>query len=50
LWITAFFFPTLHVTHFTVSAFRQPISKFVCVWRATAGSDAAGVKTNLARK
>jgi hypothetical protein len=48
--ITAFFFLARHVTHFTVPAFIQPISKFVCVWGGTAVCDAAGVKTNLARK
>src|SRR4030095_11817909 len=48
--ITAFFFSALHVTHFAVSTFIQPISEFICVWRGAAGRDAAGVKTNSASK
>src|SRR6266508_6195579 len=44
--VTALFFTTLHVTHFAMCAFIQPISKFVCVWRGTTACDATGIKTN----
>jgi hypothetical protein len=48
--VAALFFPALHVTHFALSAFMQPISKLICMRRRAAGCDAARVKTNLAHK
>src|SRR5262249_20674266 len=48
--IAAFLLAALHVIHFAVRAFAQPLTKVICVCGRIARGNATGIKPDLSRK
>ena len=48
--IATFLFAALHIMHFAMRAFAQPLAKFRCMRRFAASRDATQIETNLMRE